>query len=366
MSPRIIFLFPMNLTEENIAIIKEMLEQGNAQESLCDLINHIISIQNFELSTNYKTVSTKQLGFYLAKRDERYFNFEIPKKTGGIRVISAPDRLLKKMQRRIALALSLFYKPLASTTGFVNQRSIVTNASFHIEKRYLYNLDLKNFFPSIKYGRVKAVLQLSPFNASPEMSHLIAHLSCYKGVLPQGSPLSPILSNIVCQSLDRHMLKLAKYFGCQYSRYADDISLSCNRNIFKDSKFLDDVTHLIESQGFEINIKKNRLQKSYQRQEVTGIIVNRKPNLTRAYIKNVRAMLYNWDNKGFNFTSDQHKKTYLAKEIKINDKSNPAFIDVLRGKILFLGMVRGKFDIYYSSFHDKFSELLKRDEEHFR
>mgnify|MGYP001954098357 FL=1 len=108
---------------------------------------------------------------------------------------------MKKVQRRIVFILEALYTAKPSANGFVTGRSIVSNAKSHIGRKYVYNIDLKDFFPTIHYGRVKAVLQIPPFNASPEIAHLIAHFSCYKGVLPQGSPLSPILTNIVCGEL---------------------------------------------------------------------------------------------------------------------------------------------------------------------
>ena len=102
--------------------------------------------------------------------------FEIPKKSGGVRNISAPDYFLKKVQHRLAFVLNIFFTPKPSANGFVPGRSIVSNAKSHIGRKYVYNLDLKDFFPTIHYGRIKSVLQITPFALSPEMAHLVAHL----------------------------------------------------------------------------------------------------------------------------------------------------------------------------------------------
>jgi len=347
----------MDLTVKHIEEVKQLLQKGESKTDLISLINYIINLQNVQLQTTYKLISAKRLGYYLSKRDDKYIHFEIPKKSGGVRNISSPDRFLKKIQRRLAFALEVLFTPKPSANGFVPGRSIVTNAKSHIGRKYVYNIDIKDFFPTIHYGRIKAVLQLHPIKASAEMAHLIAHISCYKGVLPQGSPLSPMITNIVCQSLDYHLVKLAKHYRCFYSRYADDITFSSNKNIFKKDKFLNDLNTIISKQGFNVNEKKTRLQKHTQRQEVTGIIVNQKPNLKRDYVKKVRAMLYNWEHKGLDHCQAKLEQQYPKERGFIRNKTTPPFENVLHGKILFLGMVRGKEDECFRRFDAKFNKL---------
>lgn len=347
----------MILTDKHIEEVKQLLQKGETKVDLVSLINYIVNLQNEQLQTTYKSVSVKRLGYYLSKRDTKYIHFEIPKKSGGVRSISSPDRVLKKIQRRLAFALEVYFTPKPSANGFVSGRSIVTNAKSHIGRKYVYNIDIKDFFPTIHYGRIKAVLQLHPIKASAEMAHLIAHLSCYKGVLPQGSPLSPIITNIVCQSMDYHLVKLAKHYRCFYSRYADDITFSSNKNIFKKDKFLNELNTIISNQGFQINENKTRLQKHTQRQEVTGVIVNQKTNLKRDYVKKIRAMLHNWENKGLDYCQAKLEQQYPKEKGFIRNKTTPPFENVLHGKILFLGMVRGKEDECFKRFKAKFNEL---------
>ena len=349
----------MKLTESHISEIKQLLQKGKSKDDLASLINLVIELQNEQLQTTYKLVSANRIGYYLSKRDDKYLHFEIPKKSGGVRNISSPDKFLKKIQRRIAFVLEALYTPKPSANGFVTGRSIVSNAKSHIGRNYVYNIDIKDFFPSIHYGRVKAVLQIPPFKTSPEIAHLIAHFSCYKGVLPQGSPLSPILTNIVCQSLDYHLVKLAKHYRCYYSRYADDITFSSDKNIFKKENFINELNSIITKQGFTVNEKKTRLQKHTQRQEVTGIIVNQKSNLKRDYVKKVRAMLHNWENNGLGYCQAKLEQQYPKEKGFIRNKTTPPFANVLHGKILFLGMVRGKEDAYFKQFEAKFNELNK-------
>lgn len=157
--------------------------------------------------------------------------------------------------------------------------------------------------------------------------------------------------------MDYHLVKLAKHYRCFYSRYADDITFSSDKNIFLKDKFLNELNTVISKQGFKINEKKTRLQKHTQRQEVTGIIVNQKSNLKRDYVKKVRAMLHNWEKKGLDYCQAKLEQQYPNEKGFIRNKKTPPFENVLHGKILFLGMVRGKDDEYFKQFEAKFKEL---------
>ena len=118
-------------------------------------------------------------------------------------------------------------------------------------------------------------------------------------VLPQGSPSSPILTNIVCQSLDRKLYRLAKEYKLHYSRYADDITFSGNCNVFqRNGEFLCKLRQIIEQQNFTINEKKTRLQKKSQRQEVTGLVVSERVNVPRQYVRSLDNLLYIWERYG--------------------------------------------------------------------
>ncbi len=346
----------MELAQQHIDHIKHQVMQGETLEDLKSLINYIIDLQNDALGTTYKHISTKRLSYYFVHRDKKYLTFEIPKKTGGFRNITAPDKFLKKVQRRINFTLDILFKPKAAAHGFVPGRSIVSNAQMHVGKNYVYNVDLKDFFPTIHYGRIKAVLQLYPFRMKPDFAHIISHLCCYQGVLPQGAPTSPILTNIICQQLDKSLVYLAKFYQCYYTRYADDITFSSNQDAFNED-FYDNLEANIEFRGFKLNDKKTRKQKRTQRQEVTGIVVNEKLNLQRTYIKKIRAMLFNWEKDGLQVCQKEFKKYYPLEKGFMRNKTIPPFENVLMGKILFLGMVRGKEDKYFKIFSDTYKKL---------
>ena len=253
-----------------------------------------------------------------------YKEFEIPKRTGGTRRITAPVGKLKDIQKCIAIILSPYYLAPDCVHGFVEGRSVATNASKHIERNYVLNIDLKDFFPTITYTRVMKALMELGFNE--EVSDTIARLctipswdkssQMLRNALPQGSPASPLLSNIVCSSLDQRLMALAKRFGLTYSRYADDITFSSNHSVYaKDSAFLQELEDIVKSSGFKINEKKTRLQKKGSRQEVTGLIVGEKINTYRQFSKNLRAAVFHADTNGctpHEFKNIMGRVSYLA------------------------------------------------------
>jgi RNA-directed DNA polymerase len=274
--------------------------------------------------------------------------------------------------------LTLFFEPKSAAHGFLEDRSIVTNAKIHVGKKYVLNVDLKDFFPSIHFGRIKAVLQLPIFGVraehlppdgnklealfkfalKPEFAQIVSNFCCYESKLPQGAPTSPIITNIVSQRLDYKLVKLAKEYHCFYTRYADDITFSCDKNRFKE-EFLNKLDEAIKSEGFLINEKKSRIQKKAVRQEVTGITVNEKLNLPRSYVRKVRAALHNWEKQGYERANAKFASLYPQEKGFLRNKTIPPMESVLSGKILFLGMVRGKKDTMYLKYKNKLDELLK-------
>jgi hypothetical protein len=166
------------------------------------------------------------------------------------------------------------------------------------------NLDLHDFFGTINFGRVRGVLiKDRNFLLHPTVATLIAQISCYKNALPQGAPTSPIISNIVSRPLDLKLVDLAKRYGCCYTRFADDITFSTNKAVFPeqlakleantshDWVLGDKIREAVTKAGFVENPKKTRLQYFKNRQDVTGLVVNKRVNVTREYRKTVRAML---------------------------------------------------------------------------
>jgi RNA-directed DNA polymerase len=346
----------MEWTKEDQRYIKDCLVKGRDITDLLNLINWVIQRQNQAGNTKYLLISEKSFKFTYAKINSLYGRFEIPKKTGGTREILAPTRQLKKIQRRINLILNSLFIPKNAAHGFVSNRSIVTNAKIHVAKKHVLNIDLKDFFPSTHFGRVRAVLKLQPFEMSDQMAHYIANFCCYQGKLPQGAPTSPTLTNIVCRKLDYKLVEFAKSKFTYYTRYADDMTFSCDKNKFTES-FHSELTDIITSEGFVVNDKKTRHQRKYNRQEVTGITVNEKLNVSRNYIRNIRAILSNWEKQGYEKATLKFMEHYPNEKGYSRNKVIPKMENVVHGKIMFLGMVRGKEDKIYKQYLTKYNKL---------
>jgi RNA-directed DNA polymerase len=296
---------------------------------------------------------------YKVPESRKYVEFQISKKTGKSRTIAAPSTALKILQRKLSQVLYSVYMPKAPVHGFLPGRSIVTNAEQHLRKRFILNIDLKAFFDTIHFGRVRGIFMAPPYNLPVEVATALSKICCYSGKLPQGAPTSPIVSNMVCARLDSNLRLLAQEFKCTYTRYADDITFSTNLSEFpkkiaytsteeESPKILlgERLLSIIESNGFEVNEQKSRLQHKSQHQGVTGLTVNKFPNVSRDYIRKISCMLHSWDKFGLESAEKKYIEERSQEPGEIED-SVPPFKEVLRGKINFLGMVRGKDNEIY-------------------
>jgi hypothetical protein len=307
-------------------------------------------------------ITDKTLIFYLYRKIDNYNIFYLEKKNGEKRKISAPISPIKILQRKLAYVLSLIYEPKAYVNGFCRGKNILKNAQGHIKKRWILNLDLKNFFPSINFGRVRGLFMSNPFNFNEEVATILAQICCFEGSLPQGAPTSPIISNMICFKLDNELFRLAKKYRFYFSRYADDITLSTRSstisNQIAEISYVDgkpmaipgeSLKKLIDENGFEINLEKIRINSERSRQEVTGIIVNSKPNLKRIFIKQIRAMLHSWEK--FNLKKAEEEFS------KIHSKPPELFLETLLGKIQFLKNVRGERDKIFRKLVNRYNDL---------
>ena len=240
-----------------------------------------------------------------------YTRFTIPKQRGGERTIEAPNDKLKSLQRRI---LHRLLNPLPmhdAATGFVQGRSIVDNARPHVGSGIVINLDLADFFPTITADRVTALFRAFGWDA--DAANLLARICTNEGHLPQGAPTSPAISNLACRRLDERLSRLAEHYHGNYTRYADDITLSLpglgrNKRLRRHQgqsrpgwssrpvrsptrSLLTLVRKIIEEEGFRIQMKKKvRVQRPHQRQTATGLVVNQQVNLPRVTRRRIRAM----------------------------------------------------------------------------
>ena len=331
-----------------------------------DLLTLLNKIKMDDLGDKGYPFIMPQLNYFInpARNKRSYKEFRIPKKSGGFRVISAPKRMLKSFLTYTNKLLQAFYDAPEYVTGFVPEKSVVDNAERHIGMNYVFNADLKDFFPSISKSRVWATLKCPPFNFNDTIADAIAGLCSTEvyvngetvRVLPQGSPCSPILTNIVCRPLDRRLYHLARKYNLRYSRYADDITFSGNRNVFhQGGEFRTELEEIIAKQHFIFNDKKTRLQKKSQRQEVTGLIVSNRVNVTREYVRGLDNILYIWEKYGEADAYAKFLAHYTPKQNLHSHKPNMAA--VIRGKLQYLKMVKGADSEVWRRLQRRFNKL---------
>ena len=244
---------------------------------------------------------------------DNYYRFEIPKKSGGTRHIAAPKTQLKAAQRQVLEQILQKAEVSDLSHGFLKARSILTSAkTHHTSPDLLINIDLENFFPTITFERVRGLYQ--SFGYSGYIASLLAMLCTYcermpleiKGetkyikiserVLPQGSPASPMITNIICRNMDKRIDGLCKKLGLTYTRYADDMSFSYmgdTENLAIGS-FLNSINKIIESEGFHMKKEKTHILRKNNRQYITGIVINNEEiGVPKKWVKILKASIHN-------------------------------------------------------------------------
>lgn len=307
----------------------------------------------------YLGVSDDELKKIWWYRHRMYTTFDIQSRKGKTRTINAPNRRLKYLQRRIADLLVPIYRVRHPVHGFVIGKSVKSNASSHLGGKYLLNIDLKNFFPTITESRVRGVIQ--SLGVDQRVSEIVARICCSGGSLPQGAPTSPIISNMICFRLDRELLAVAKAARCIYTRYADDLTFSSYRplvGLFEatlpppgnlNPDFLSaDLKRAIAGNGFEIHPDKTHYADRNSRRVVTGVKINQGLNVDRRVVRNIRAALF-----AFERDETAAQARYLA------DFGGKSSIGAhLQGKVSWLGNVKGLADPVYRSLAVRFNNLF--------
>jgi retron-type reverse transcriptase len=256
-----------------------------------------------------------------------YTRRTIPKRSGGERVILAPKKDLKALQRKVLDELVARIPVTASAHGFVRGRSIVSNAEPHTGKGVVLNLDLKDFFPSVTYPRVRGALIAHgyPFAVASALALLCTEYDRepyeHEGVkffisvgprhLVQGAPTSPALANLVAWRLDKRLTGMASARGYAYTRYADDLTFSGdNEAALAAVRVL--AQKIIHDEHFAPNVKKTRIAKQSARQMVTGLVVNDSVATPRKLRKHLRAILHNAETTGLAAQNREERRDYAA------------------------------------------------------
>ena len=342
----------------------KIYESSQKMKSVGHLASLLYKIKCDEFGTKKHRITAKQLRYFSRPQvAKRYKTFQIRKKSGGMREINAPCYQLKVILYFLNKLLKAIYTPNESAMGFAEGRSVVTNAQHHIGHHYVFNIDLENFFPSIPQARVWKRLQLPPFNFTQDIANVIAGLCCHPNaegtmnVLPQGAATSPLLTNAICEKLDRRMRGVAKRFGLHYSRYADDMTFSSMHNVYQEgSEFRLEIKRIIEEQGFRMNDKKTRLLRAGQRQEVTRLTVNSTVNVSRKYIKELRWLLHIWETEGYAKAYSKFYPKYKREKGYIK-KGEPVMENVIGGKLNYLRMVKGANNAACNKLQERYNRL---------
>lgn len=320
--------------------------------------------------------SLKQLNYLLYAKDRSayYTSFEIKKSSGGVRLLHAVQEPLKKLQRATLEQLQIYWKPSGYAHGFAKGRSIITNAAVHRRKKIIIKVDIKNFFPSIHFGRVYGMFKAYPFRFDKDVATTLAQLSCVndeKGVLPQGGVLSPYIANMICRHMDARLAELAIDNRCHFTRYADDITFSTNNISRIDTEgIIEKIYEIIIDEHFSPNKIKTKVLTPKDRQVVTGIVVNDGVNVNRRYIRNIRATLRNCEMYGIKsqvvrdkFHDDRSSRVSIQKcdegfmlgnRSISSEEACTRFLKHLLGKITHVGQV------VQSSGQDKNPERFQR------
>lgn len=296
-----------------------LYDKENNKDKL--LLQGLPIIEDDKALAEFLGIEYKKLRFLVYHRDvvsvDHYHRYSIPKKKGGERNIAAPKSILKNAQRKILEEILSKIPVSEHAHGFLKGKSVVSGAKAHIlnkdeNTQLLINMDLEDFFPTIIFERVRGMFKA--FGYSGYISSLLAMLCTYcermevevrgeikyvktsNRILPQGSPASPMITNIICGKLDKRLSGLASKYNCTYTRYADDMSFSFKEeNIDLNlGKFMGLVSKIVNEEGLNINKKKTRLLRKNNRQCITGIVVNNDEiGVPKKWIKTLRAAIYN-------------------------------------------------------------------------
>ena len=315
-------------------------------------ITNSIKIDNKRELITFFGISESKFNYYFrkVKGKKKYSELTINKASGKPRTIHAVSSRLKKIQRIALEKLQKVkrFQPSNYAHGFVPGKSIITNAICHRKSKRIIKMDLKDFFPSIHFGRVRGMFMAYPFEFGKDAATIMAQLSCLDdatGILPQGGSLSPYIANMICRRLDKKLAQVARDHRCHFTRYADDITFSTNdvsqENI---DDLIKETSKIIESEYFVVNTDKTKVLTPEDRQVVTGVIVNDGININRRYIRNLRATIRNCEK--FGIASQIERKIFrdirCSRPNKFASNNHPSvdyFLRHILGKINHFGNV---------------------------
>jgi retron-type reverse transcriptase len=288
---------------------------ANAEKRLLD--NQLPQLHTVKQLAEALTLSIGHLRSLCYHRDAalstHYQRFEIAKRRGGMREIWAPTPALKHAQRWILHHMLDQMLVHGAAHGFMAGRSIATHAAEHRNSQLLVKVDIKDFFPSVSWRRIKGVFRHAGYHE--QVSTLLAllctesprqvvqhdgktyYVALGERCLPQGAPTSPALTNILCLRLDRRLTGIAHTLGWRYSRYADDLTFSfpMGQDNPQIGHVLGSLQRILTEEGFKLHPDKTHIVRTGARQDITGLVVNgdHAPRVSREKKRQLRAAIHN-------------------------------------------------------------------------
>ena len=318
------------------------------------------SLRSIKQLCSLLKIDKRRLNIFL--KQPAYKSFAIPKKTGGERHIEDPNRELKFVLSRLNNYLQsvyLFEKSNAAY-GFIvgvsnddDRRNVLTNARKHVNRHYLLNIDLQDFFHHVSFTKVTEIFRGAPFEFSADLSEVLAGLTTYRGRLPMGSPTSPVLSNLACRRLDEQLTEYCDNMLWVYTRYADDMSFSSNLPFTKEKTRM--LRTIIEAEGFVINENKVRFFDKGEPKIVTGLSVSNKVTLPSGYLPELKNEIRRLSDVMRAQNEQGHLQTRWVEQLK----------QQVRGRLQFAGFILKPYHPEYQSVKDSFYVAIHPPEEEF-
>lgn len=292
----------MNWGKYKVAFVESAITKGLSKRDIETFLDYAKALFDKGLPVIYDIkhlsllVGYKEDYIHRAIKNTPYFyrSYRIVKKNGGYREISEPLPSLKEIQNWILKEILRKVSVSRFAKAYIKNRSIKSNARFHVNKKIVFTIDIKDFFTSIEEVRVSEIFKNLGYEKN--VAEVLAKLCCLDGVLPQGAPTSPYISNLVMKSIDDQISTFTISNSYCYTRYADDLTFSGKLHT---SSLYNYVEQVLNKNGFLINVEKTRSRRQHQKQEVTGIIVNEKMQVDKSQRRLFRQAMYYIKKYGF-------------------------------------------------------------------
>lgn len=308
--------------------------------------NNAVIILDFKHLSQLLGIETFCLTNIVMNSKSFYYNFEIPKRKGGKRLISAPYPVLLNAQKWIYENILIKIPLHPNAKGFRKNTSIVDNAKVHLNQVHLLKMDIKDFFPSIKINRIISIFRNLGY--TKKISYYLAAICCKEGVLPQGAATSPVLSNIIAKRLDFRLTGLSNYYNLNYTRYADDFTFSGDSLPTRLIKY---INKIVADEGFEINCKKTKLLNDTNQRIVTGISISSgKMTIPKKKKREIRQNIHYIINNG------------LFNHLKKIESNDPIYLERLIGYLYFWKSIEPESHFVKTSIEEleKYSNKLNK------